>query len=419
MISRIEVLNYRCLRYIDQSVANFHVLVGPNASGKTTFLDVVSFISDLLSSDLEAAINERTSNFNDLLWRGRGDSFSLAVEVITPQELVELLSASNFKRLRYEITICQEDIVQPPKITNERLLLLGDTMEGNTSQPRLDFPEQQLIPDTIMTRKGTTGTKTLVSKGAGSTDKFYPETGVKGSGWIPSFNFGPYRTALANVPDDQDKFPVSTWFKQLIETGVQELVLNSRNLRKASPPGRGTAFNMDGSNLPWVINELKKTETKYSAWLKHIQTILQDVEDIFVVERSDDKHMYLVIRYAGGYDVPSWLVSDGTLRLLALTLPAYIPDFEGVVLIEEPENGVHPYAIEAMMQSLRSVYSAQVLIATHSPVIVGCTDLDELLCFGKTEDGSTDIVLGNMHPKLKQWVHSVNLSDLYVGGVLS
>ena len=59
MISLIEVLDYRCLRYVRQNLGTFHVLVGPNASGKTTFLDVVSFLSRLVSHGLDAAIDDR------------------------------------------------------------------------------------------------------------------------------------------------------------------------------------------------------------------------------------------------------------------------------------------------------------------------------------------------------------------------
>ena len=42
MFTLIEALNYRCLRYVRQPLGDFRVLVGPNASGKTTFLDVVA-----------------------------------------------------------------------------------------------------------------------------------------------------------------------------------------------------------------------------------------------------------------------------------------------------------------------------------------------------------------------------------------
>jgi predicted ATPase len=116
--------------------------------------------------------------------------------------------------------------------------------------------------------------------------------------------------------------------------------------------------------------------------------------------------------------VPSWVASDGTLRLLALTLPAYLPEFSGVYLIEEPENGIHPRAVETMFQSLSSVYNAQILIATHSPVILSIADASNVLCFAKTEEGSTDIVPGNDHPRLRDWQGETSLGVLFAAGVL-
>ncbi|OAT82356.1 hypothetical protein A6M21_09435 [Desulfotomaculum copahuensis] len=112
------------------------------------------------------------------------------------------------------------------------------------------------------------------------------------------------------------------------------------------------------------------------------------------------------------------MASDGTLRLLALTLPAYLPDFKGIYLIEEPENGIHPRAVEAMFQSLSSVYNAQILLATHSPVILSQAGADNILCFARTANGATDIVPGNKHPALREWRGETNLSVLFAGGVL-
>lgn len=58
--------------------------------------------------------------------------------------------------------------------------------------------------------------------------------------------------------------------------------------------------------------------------------------------------------------------------------PAYIPGLEGAYLIEEPENGIHPRAVETVLQSLSSVYNAQVLLATHSPVILSLAQPEQL-----------------------------------------
>ena len=112
------------------------------------------------------------------------------------------------------------------------------------------------------------------------------------------------------------------------------------------------------------------------------------------------------------------MASDGTLRLLALTLPAYLPKLTGVFLIEEPENGIHPRAVEAVHQSLSSVYDAQILLASHSPVILSMVEPDKVLCFAKSPTGETDIVRGSEHPNLKEWKGETNLGTLFAAGVL-
>jgi predicted ATPase len=104
--------------------------------------------------------------------------------------------------------------------------------------------------------------------------------------------------------------------------------------------------------------------------------------------------------------------------MLALTLPAYLPDLQGIYLIEEPENGIHPRAIETMFQSLSSVYGAQVLLATHSPIILNIVDPEQVLCFAKTPEGATDIVRGSEHPALADWKKEANLGVLFAAGVL-
>ena len=79
MITLVEALNYRCLRYTSRPLSSFHVLVGPNASGKTTFLDVIGFLSDLVFHGLDQALADRAQNHDELLFRGQGDRFELAV----------------------------------------------------------------------------------------------------------------------------------------------------------------------------------------------------------------------------------------------------------------------------------------------------------------------------------------------------
>lgn len=424
MISLIEALNYRCLQYIRQPLGPFHVLVGPNASGKSTFLDVVGFLSDLVSGGLEEAVYERTQNFVDLLWARRGERFELALEARIPEDRRALLHDPTFDTVRYEVSVgIDPDTKEVVIFTESGLLKISEDGCAEQIEQKLLFPNPRPAPDTITTRTGRKGrTRRLFSKserGHGN-DNFYAEAHGEVDSLAPAFKLGPRRSTLGNLPEDETNYPVSTWLRGFLGDGVDKIVLNSLLIRKPSPPGQKRGFTPDGSNLPWVIETLRKRDpARLAQWIDHVRTALPDLRGIETIERPEDRHRYLRLLYDGGLEVPSWMASDGTLRLLALTLPAYIEDFQGVYLIEEPENGIHPRAVETMCQSLSSVYSGQVLLATHSPVILSIVEPETVLCFAKSPEGATDIVSGRDHPALRDWQQEENLGVLFAGGVLN
>ena len=415
MISLIEALNYRCLRHVRQPLGPFHVLVGPNASGKSTFLDVIAFLGRLVSDGLEAAVEERTSNFYDLLWGRQGERLALAVEAVIPAELRQ--PESLFDRVRYEVCVGIDLDEKRIAILVERVLLLADSVNNRRLE---DLPDKWRGRRIAVAFDELPGTQLVVEKKYTLGDFYIPEsrTGSSAQGNI-AWDVGTRKTALGSLPEDQSKFPIAVWLKKLLVEGIQPLAIDSRVIQKVSPPLKGLGLGADGSNLPWVIDYLRLADPKrFQRWIDHIQMVLPDIETIRIVERSEDKHRYLMIRYQGGLEVPSWTVSEGTLRLLALTIPAYLVDFTGAYLIEEPENGIHPRAVEAVYQSLSSVYKGQVLVATHSPLLVGLVDPDKILCFNKNDEGATEIVLGSEHPALRDWSHEVDLGTLFAGGFL-
>jgi len=420
MISRIEALKYRCLRYVKQGLLPFHVLVGPNASGKSTFLDVLAFMSDLVFFGPSEAVSRRAPDLRDIVWMRRENRFELALDVVLPKARLDRLRNGGYTGARYEISVGLNPRTEALGILAETFWLTTE-QEGPTrvSNQRTLFPEPLPAPDAIIHPPGKQaprGWKKVVNKVAESgNDYFSSET----SGWNNLFRLGPQKSALANLPEDETKFPVTTWFKEFLMVGVQTLALHSNRMRQPSPPGAPKFFLPDGSNLPWAIELLsKKHKQRFSDWIQHVRTALPDLKHVRTVERSEDRHRYLILEFENGLRVPSWAVSDGTLRLLALTLLAYLPDVEGVFLIEEPENGIHLRAVETVFQSLSSVYKAQVLLATHSPVILSIAKPEQVLCFAKTPEGATDIVRGSEHPQLKEWKGETDLGTLFASGVL-
>lgn len=345
----------------------------------------------------------------DSSWRSK-----LAV----PEELRERLPAGkDFRVFRYEVEIGENRGV---RIESE-LGLLMPLRNRRPSVQRTLFPDPPTPPSTILIGGGRAGRRTVLSKSDKGNDNFYVETASRtGSAWATQIAFGPYRSTLGNLPESPEKFPVATFVKRKLENGVRPVFLDSVKMRKASPPEYGrNGFAMDGSNLPWVIKRLQdEHSTDFQEWLDHVQTVLSDLQDIRVVDRPEDRHSYLMLRYDTGVEVPSWMASDGTMRLLALTLLAYLPDNREIYLLEEPENGVHPLAVEGISHSLSSAYDAQVLMTTHSPTLLALVDPGEVLCFDKDSDGATDIVRGSDHPVLADWQGSINMNVPFAKGVI-
>lgn len=420
MFTRIQARSFRCLKAVDQTLGPFRALVGPNASGKTTFLGVIGLLGDLMKNRGEVlrTVQEQSAEFHKLLWMGKGRGFQLAVEADIPTAVKKDMAEDKqrFNRVRYEVEVALDTKRNEIGLDHETLWLREIHGDPVPAQREL-FPALQADGPAIFCTSGK-GFQAAMNKKHGGNDNYYPD-GKKKS-FKPSYKLGRGTSALANIPADMESFPVSSWFRNLLEKGVQNFVLNSQKIRQPSPPGLGRGFQTDGSNLPWVIAELRRDEGRFRAWLAHVRTALEDIKDIDSVEMPENKYRYLVVEYSNGARVPSWLVSDGSLRLLALTIPAYLRDLEGTFLIEEPENGIHPRAIESVLQSLSSIYCSQVLLATHSPVAINMLKPRDVLCFAKDATGATDIVSGEKHPALRDWkMGEPDLGVLFASGILS
>jgi len=387
MITRIEASGYRCLRSVAQELEPFQILVGPNGSGKSAFLDVLAFLGTAISEGLEAAVRERTQNFYDLVWGREGSSFELAIEARIPEYLRVAMPPGASETIRYEVKIRLDP-------GSEMLVFVKESIE-------------------LRTREGAQGSGIMVIKRDQRSVNVTWENSQQG----PSATANPRISALRTFPEQQ--YPRATsWLTNLLSTGITWIKLDVNELRKPSPPQQAPLKQFTGVNLARTVNQLKENNPQnFEAWLAHLRTSLPDLGSIRLVLRPEDRHRYLMIRQTNDVEVPSWALSEGTLRLLALTVFAYVPDFQGIYLIEEPENGVHPTAIETIYQSLSSIYEGQVMVASHSPILLSLAKPQELLCFTKTSQG-TEIVRGSEHPALRDWRGEVNLSDLFAAGVL-
>ncbi|MCW5978979.1 MAG: AAA family ATPase [Bryobacteraceae bacterium] len=142
---------------------------------------------------------------------------------------------------------------------------------------------------------------------------------------------------------------------------------------------------------PDAAADEERTRRVYSQVANRLSELIDDVREVWI--DRDDKREFLTLNVSGsdGARHPARALSDGTLRFLALTVLELDPHATGLVCLEEPENGIHPERIPAMLRLLQDIITdvreplgpdnplRQVIVNTHSPAVVAQVPDDSLL----------------------------------------
>lgn len=430
MITRLEAHGYRCFPSLVVDLDRYHVLAGANGAGKTTLLDIPVLIGDMLRRQrVVGAFLERTekdrapraTTLTDLLHKGRGDSIAFAFEARLPPDVIEALGETSMARLgrsvpthlRYELRL--EVTTRDMRVADEYLFLFAAS--GIRPVPG-EFPQGRSASGISLEHSDW---QSVIHREGRSLTRFTPESTTQPTD-LPPLRVPSGQLALGTVPPDQTLFPAALWFASLLRGGVVFFDPAWEALRRPAPPGHPTRLIPSGENLPWLALDLKQSAPdRFTAWVDHVRTALPQVHEIEPREREEDHYAYFSVGYNGGYRVTSSGLSDGTLRILALSLVPFLTDeaMPRLLVTEEPENGIHPRAIETVVQSLSMLYDSQVWVSTHSPIVLAHTELPYILATRLNADGSVSVVAGDKHPRLRDWQGTLDIGTLFAAGVLS
>ncbi len=429
MISRIEAYRYRCFQQLNLELGQHHVFAGSNGTGKTTLLDIPALLGDMISvTDINdaffTAVNgrerARAEYAQELVHQLRGDYFMLAIEVDLPESIKEELmrgATNTWQRkftnqkmrpdtLRYEvsITIANEKL----RVNEEHLLLF----------PNNDFrPEDGmgLVGDDVSSARPWF---VPLTRRWGEKVKFQAEFQT-GKSSILEFGLRDHQLALSALPTDHDLYPAALWFHDYLLSSTFCYEPQWPVMRLAATPRNRDVFQADGSSLPWQVFDLQEEDPQgLLEWTELVHMALPCINSVIATKREDDGHCYLLVTYNNGMEVPSSSLSHGTLHILALTIIPYISIPPNVLTLEEPENGIHPKAIDTVLEALRLSGKTQLFMSTHSPIVLANSELKHIITMRINSDGATEVLKGSEHPRLKEWKGEVDLGTLFAAGVL-
>lgn len=444
MITRLQVSGFKNLVDVDVRFGPFTCIAGANGTGKSNLFDAIHFLSRLASEPFVNAAasirsdDRKTSSIQSLrnLFHRVGNEYEnsmrFSAEMIIPAEGVDDLgqtASASITFVRYTLELAfrsdyELTTLSPFELLREEL----EQINISEAAKHLKFPHSaKEWRRSVVKGRRTSSFISTDERDGSRIVKLSQDGGGRGSPKSFLAENLP-RTVLSTV--NAAESPTALLARREMQSW-RLLQLEPSSLRRPDDLGTIPELGFDGSHLPATLYYLKSSsdssqngsryaesnasdQRKQSANWPYNGTHLADswiyeqvaarlselIEDVYEVSVDRDEKRQLLtlqVKDRNGTTYPARALSDGALRFLALAVLQLDPTSQGVICLEEPENGIHPARIQAILQLLQDiavdVYSPvdrdnplrQVIINTHSPTVVNLVPRDSLL-IAETEE---------------------------------
>lgn len=387
MITKIEINGFKSFLNFEMEFSPLTVIAGTNASGKSNLFDALLLLSNLAKSDLRTAFankqlrGEVSELFTKYTDNTSADEMQFAVEILVPRKIKDNwggVADVKTPRMRYELVVAK----RTNELGYEELFIKHEDLS-------------RIATDKDVWAKKYLKNRTSVwksSKSGGSGKSYIYTEEEKGQATITIRQDGGHgrgRSVNANTVNQTVLGSINSVDFPHIFAAQQEMAswnfmqLNPELLRE---PTRydvnytGDTIGHSGENLAAAINRLYNQDAYImDKIIMKLSSFLPGYKELEVKDDKANKQFVFNLKNNEDKTFSSRVLSEGTLRLLVLCVLLYDERFQGLLCFEEPENGIHPYRIKAMVDLLRLLSTdfnddddllRQVIVNTHSPVLL-------------------------------------------------
>ena len=386
-IEEISVKNYRVLQNITlKDIKPFSVFLGPNGSGKTTFFDVIGFLSDCLTTNVKKALEKR-GRFQEVISRDCGGQ---EIEIV----------------IKYREA--RKAIRQSPIITYTVAIALQN---GSPIVSR----------ETLRWKRSSYGQPfNFLNFKNGEGEVISGEDPEITDNRISYKMDDPSSLAIKTIGQLSDNPRIAS-LRRFIEGWFLSYFIPDQ-ARQLATAGAMEHLSREGDNISNVVQYLADEHREtLSEILKLLAKRIPKLEKV-ESEPTIDGRLALLFKDAP-FSKPflARFSSDGTLKLLAYLILLNDPNPPQLLCIEEPENGLHHRLLDPLSEELQAyAQRAQVFVSTHSPFFVNTIkDAKQLWIFQRDDKGYATVTRADKIEDAKNFIESeAGLGDLWSEGYL-
>lgn len=416
MLTRLKVSGFKNLAEVDVRFGPFTCIAGVNGVGKSNLFDAIQFLSALAEGSLVEAAQSvraeegRVTDVGSLFGRVKNTSveeMSFEAEMIVPQEAIDdfgQTAKASITFLRYSLTLAKRQdetysSLGPLEIVREELrhINLGEAYKHLLFPHRASLWRKSAVA-------GQRRTPYFISTGGEGRNRVVHIHQDSGGGGMPrSLSAATLPRTVINAANSAEtptalvaRREMQSWRLLQLEPSKLREPDDFRAPVSLGPNGAhlaATLFHLSGSGLGLPGNGAPglTREQVYGQVAARLAELIEDVRDVWVDADEKRELLTLMVSARDGTPHAARALSDGTLRFLALTVLELDPRAQGLLCLEEPENGIHPDRIPAMLRLLQDIPTdvdeklgpdnplRQVIINTHSPAVVAQVPDDSLL----------------------------------------